>query len=564
MKTPPLFVTVTAAAATFAVGGTLLSRPSMVAAAAAPPTPQAPVTVTVPAPPVMPRTLSFTQELTGRRLYFAARDSYRNAASTAFSANWVLSIGNVPTKPTVVSGMETVYAVAAERKLSLDSTSTQPNRKTVRRAISNGQEMIVTQFEERTASAGTPPTREFVRVPLDEATPISRALQQAQFRPVSHAAQFLLDINTGLRPTVTLWRESRETLGGVSAEVVAEQERPTGRGAIQTRRYWIQPESKRLLRCEEWTTTQTAPRAARRNIPADNGARVTYRREDYTYLTKPATAAMWSQVLPANYSEKPLPETRLPALPSPLNSEAMNPKALTLLKKWRTAQERFLSYSATVDMTFNAVPRTAQSRPLPPGWTGSASRFFVTWRRPAQTRIEAIAVAKGGIPNVPESLLAVADGSKMRVKDRDRNRVRTVDIENPGALWNYLNRAGFNDGWGALTHLYTQPPIPENFESIRYEGPATTPDGELVEVITLTQQNTNTNRRRNQTTENLISTRIALAADGMPREMTIKREGSTPGMFERDQPPVITFTARYRNVRIDGEPSSTAFILPQP
>jgi hypothetical protein len=527
--------------------------------------PAAAPTAVIPPAPVLPRNLSFNDELVGRRTLLSARDTYRNAPSTSYAAKWTLTTGNAPgTKPTVYSGTETVYIASPERKLSLTAETTLPSQKTVRRAIANGQEMLVTRFEQSGANVAEA-TREFIRVPLDEGVSLTRALYQAQFTPAARASQMMLDPNWTIRSDA-LWREARRSVNGVSVDVINEQDKPAGnqnRSTIRARRYWVQADTHRLLRYEEWTTVQGQARPARRNTPADNGLRVTYRREDYTSL-KPATATTWSQALPNNYKEQPLPEVRLPELEPPTN-EKQDPRALALLKKWRSAQERFLSYSANIDLSLRSVQRTAQSRPLPDSWNGSSSRYIVTLRRPGQTRIEALALEKGGVPNVPESMIAVSDGKQVRVIDQNRGRNRTMEMDNPAALWGYLNRAGMGDPWGALSVLFNQPPAPDNYGQVRYEGTSTSADGEPVEVITLLRQDVNERRGRRQVgpVETTFETRIALGMDGLPREMTIKRKNAISGAFERDQPPITTMTALYRNIRVDGEPASTAFVLPR-
>lgn len=511
----------------------------------------------VPPTPTLPAPLAFAEELAGRRLLFAARDAYRNAATSAFLVRWSVTntSGTPRARVTKLGGTEAVFGKPAERKLSLAYEAIQEGgTRTVRRAVASGQEMLVTRFEQKT-SAKDNPTREFFRIPLDEGVTLTRALQQAQFAPSSRAGQFLLDTDV-LGYGRTIWRTGRQSVDGKPAEAVCEIEAAGSRRetttTARTRRYLIDPSTHLLRRYEEWTVIQSPQRRAGSTAP-----RVAYRREDYT-ATRP-TSAVWSQTLPPGYRETALPDVRLPALPPP-PGEQIAPKAIALVQRWRNAQERFLTYSAEVQVEFRAQARTPDARPLPEPWLGSSSLYRVNIRRPARTRVEITAVQKGGAPGVPASLVAVSDGSQVRVNDTQRRTSRTVDIANTASLWPSLTRAGMEDPWQSLVFLYNAPPAATSYESATYDGPAVTADGEPVEVVTLTRSTSNTDRR-GRLTETKFMTRVALGRDGLPREITQVRTSDVSGGLLRDQSPIITVTNRYRNVRVDTDPVA-AFVLP--
>ena len=229
----------------------------------------------VPVAPVPSKFIAFSDKVAGRRLLFAARDSYRNAPSLRVSAKWTMM---TPNGSITTSGTETILSQFGKGKLAVTS-ATDDTPKTVRRAISDGATeggtLLVTQFQD----AKPTPTRQFSRYPLDELTPLTRSLQLARFAPVTKAGDLLLTPDWRLQ-TAALVYVSRPDSSATSTAVI-QTDLPAGRDRTPTkvtRRYLIDNTAGRLRRYEEWRVTQTQARPAARNRPADNGVRLTYRR----------------------------------------------------------------------------------------------------------------------------------------------------------------------------------------------------------------------------------------------------------------------------------------------
>ena len=560
------------------------------AAPAAPPVAPAPI----PAPPDVPAAPSFAQRAAGRRAWFAVRDAYQGATGIALETRWqVIETHAPPALPTVRRGVETVRAEPSALKIAL-TDETLPDAgagRRVQKVIANGTEVLATQFVQQNTDA---PTRTFMRLTPDEGATLPRVLAQVQVAPVTRAAALLLDPTIRPRPDSVLWREDRPVdAGGASAESVVEAETLPGTGKTRRERihrYLIDPATHRLLRYEEWDINRNSDRArpARANRPADDGTRTTYRREDCTVSLRPAPAPAetWAQTLPAAYIEKPLPPVDLPPLVAPPASDVAAPKALALLRGWRAAQERYTSVAFVADVALRGAARTGDSRPVAGLFAGTEQRLTMTYEKPGRARVMVDTLRGGGGWGGNFALLAVSDGAQVRgvpsVSTADaqgtatpnlRRRgngtpgAQTVDLRTGGELWNALGRVGVRDFAQAIVYWFVAPPRPEDYlqadgTRITYDGPATL-GGQAAQVVTITRRTDG--QRANGSTETTQTTRFWFGSNGLPLQTETRRDTEINGPFtlERDQPPVVVITCRYRNLSVDNEPLNTTFVLPR-
>ena len=525
------------------------------------------------APAASPQT-PFSDEIAGRKLLFAARDYYQGSANLDFSVKVsVVNADGSGAAPTLArTATETVLAYPSARKISLSTETATGVRREVRKAISDGQNVVVTRFED---PAGKTPkiVREVVRFGANDA-PFSRLVNAARYAPISAGGAFAAGEDNAVSPQSRIaWLVKSETALGVPVDVVCENDAPIGKGeVVRARRYFLDKTTHRIVRFEAWTTRQTPPRPARKNAPADNGIRLQYQNEVYTYRNGAAAAksAAYAQNLPANYAEIPTPDLRLPP---PVSASATDPKAAALLNKWQKNWERFLSYSAQVDVEVRADARTEISRPVRERENNTVRYKEVLLRRPdSRARIVQEPSPEGSTQRGPNALIIVSNGTQVRgVSDGgwrgrgDGKRVRTAPLENPAQLWRRMNEVAYLDrigDLGGLSYVFLVPLTVRNADSITYDGQTTLDGGETVDVITLTKTNINTDKSGQQT-ETVTTWRVGLdAADGLPRLVESRRKATVSGRFERDQPPVTTIKTRLRRVLLNAEPLGQAFALP--
>jgi len=550
----------------------------------------APVAATIPPVPTIPASLTFEQELAGRRALFTARDACRTAPTLRFAATWKIATqnGGADKKIAVYNGTETLAHDARGRRLNLSTETVANGGKTVRRAISNGDTLLVTRFEQKNAKAA--PTREAFRLPFGPDDALVTTLYQAQVTPITRAAGWAFDSAWTVKGRT--WRDAKPVTGGgtVAAHAVYEAETPTGdvesgRGrTARTRRYIVADKTGLPLVFEEWTVIRAAPR------PNDNGngSRVTYRREDYRNVQTGARlpAALWAQAVPAGYAEKALPNVPLPGeAGGPQDGDA---QALALLARWSRAHERMLSYTADVTLTVQQTTKTPDAPTLPVEWRDQSIAYTVWLKRPGNARLTLNAVNAaaartaaamgqrqngngGGRRNnqnrYNQSLLAVADGATAFGLDRTARQGRSVVLDNPDNLGQRLMQAGWNDWAGTLNWLLASPrAVYQNADRVTYAG-KTDVDGEPVEAVRIestTDGNGNRRRRgRDAGGGAQITTTITvyLGADGLPRATETFRSTNIEGMYDRDEPPNLSLIARYRDARADVPPPSSAFTL---
>lgn len=507
--------------------------------------PVPPQTVRVPAPPTIPAVPVFADELAGRRLMFTLRDRLRTAPAVAYTARLVRAQADTVGASVRASfaGTEQVKAQPVRRQLFVvtENVTDSARLRRISRVISDGQSITATLYESHPANRNTADIRTVSRLSLDEGTPIAQATLAVGGAPMAAQTQLLLGLQNVGRSTL-FWRDPQASKSGSDVVLAIDGER---RGNV-VRRFTFAPNAS-LTQYEEWGT---------------GGRGTAYRRDDYTNERVSASRfapATWAQTVPANYGEKPVervPETV--AIPS----EA-DPRALAVLTRWRNVQERFLSYRADVVQTTQATPRSQASRPLPPERANAQAAFTVETRRGGKARVFGGWTQGGDKRRAPQSILYVSDGTRLRVVNRDTGETGTQTLNTPDQLWARLFRMGLGNSWQAWEWIFESTPVASNFDRLVYEGKGDE-EGEPVEIIRL-ENTTMGNRRRGTTVENETVLRVFLAANGLPvRIDTQNSSENVSGLtFDRDQPPIFRTTTRYRNVRVDREPSSGAFDIPK-
>ena len=501
-----------------------------------------------PPAPVPTKYIAFSDKADGRRLLFDARDSYRNAPALRVSSQWTTINPNGKT----ASGTETIIAQFGQGKLSVTSEA-EETPKTVRRAIANGESsgatLLVTQYKATTPN----PTRQYSRFPLDQTTPLTRSLQMARFTPTTKAGELLLTPDWRLQTAALVYVSRSDSSGGSTA--VIQTDFPSGKNKV-TRRYLIDAKTNRLRRYEEWRTTQTDPRPATKKRPADDGVRTNYRREDYTEASTPVTAAAFFQDLPTGYTELPPAAAALP--PVPRMPAGADPKALALMRKWQTAQERFFTLNAVADFRSDIIRRSEDSRPNRNN-RGRDAMLCTIWRmRPGQARLIVNNIdPRTQQPITKPDSLVVCDGQRVRLNDYANGRSDTNDQRDPAVVPLNRMRQVVRQAWDSgISWVFDGPPTPDNFDQVTLDTTSAAPA--LVFSRTF-----DGNGGRGQKAKVRILWRVTLSPDNLPREILSRRDTNIVGGYERDQPPTFTTTLRLRRVSIDSEPLPETFILPQ-
>ena len=529
--------------------------------------PDAPATPPVPPVPAPPQT-PFSDEVAGRKLLFAARDFYHGAKPLDFSVKGTITNTNGPQRPPAVASTvsESVLFDGSAKRFAFSTSTVSGNRRTVRKALSDGENLIVTRFEEQTGANAAKPVREVVRFSAGDAS-MPRIFAAAQYAPFSQAGLFAAGREPVSPQSRIAWLQGTQKIGNAPADVVCETDFEQGKNeeVTRARRYFLD-KAHRILRFEEWTTRQNAPKPARKNTPADNGVRVQYRRETYTYASGEAAkkSAAYALGLPDNYEEKPTPELPPPAAPP---SQA-DPKAVALLSKWQESWERFLSYSAQAEVSVQTDARTEISRPVQNRQNNAVRYGQVIFRRPdARARIVQ-EPSDNQERRGPRTLTIVSDGKQVRGVSEGGRRggSRTVPLDNARQLWQRINQTGYADrtgNLGGLSYVFLVPVSASDADTITYNGQASLDGGEIVNVVTLTKNTINTDKRSGEQTETVTTWRIGLdTTDNLPRLIETRRISTISGRFERDQPPITTITTRLRRVLVDKDPPPQAFVLP--
>jgi len=506
---------------------------------------------TIPTLPPVPAKIRFADEVAGRTLLFAAYDQLRGAESVHYSATQTVLVsrkaGQLASREVV---QESGWAVRKADQFAITTEQGKSPNRTIRRAIANEGTLLVANYQEQ----GKKPTlREATRVSVDIALPLPNALATVQFSPATTAGTWLATREFPALRYGTIWQGEKIAIKGVMGSVIWERnELPDRRGQVittQVRRYVIATESKRLLEFSQWT------------VRGERGkeATITYSQEVYpnwNLAPKEIPTGTFSQALPTGYVDKPV--ARREQLEDPILTEA-DPQAVALLQRWQIAQTRFLTWFATGEETRRMIPRTRESRPIPPEWQNVVVRHEVSVQRHGKTRLLTHRVS-GGNTRTPRKLQFISDGQQLRVTNLDTGGSRTRPLDEPDGLWREMRRNGLEDR-GALEWVYTEPPDPDDFSRIAYGGTGVSKDGEKVEILILEDLDIN-RRRRGGTERERTAIRVGIASDGFPRWVEQTEDSREEGALERDNPPLIQSVIHYRNLRVNSEPSATAFVLP--
>jgi hypothetical protein len=479
------------------------------AAQAKPPKrPAAPRLVPVPALPKLPAKLSFRDELAGRRAYWAARDAAHTASFQCELSFLQDNRGRLSPEQTAT---ETLYA--SGNKLSLSYASGVAGRRSLRRAISDGESLLAVSFEER----NTQTTREFSRLYFTETGPLWRALPMARLSPLatSCGAQLAIEPARAMQPR--LWKDT----DGSVLEVDSLVPRPGRPHRVRRYRFTVE---HTLSLAEEWEVRE---------------GRTTYRKE--TYKPAPKLSAPFDQTLPENYIEKPLKLAGRPPEPPPVQ---VDPQALALLAKWEKAHQRFFTLHATATVTTKQLKRTDISRD--PGQGGYNGTYELWLQRPGSAL-----VTIQGVDSFPVTQTLRADGTQIIVEDT-YGKKRSSPLREGARLETSLRQAALRSALEPLQWLLEGPPTLTGYDAVRLLSPVNLPDGTVADVIELIQTTRSTARDRPVVSE--IVDRIWLSKDGLPVGFETTRKTTYEGLFERDQPPTSITAIQLRGVATDREP----------
>lgn len=499
-----------------------------------------------PPAPVAPRTVPFADQVDGRHLLFATYDAYRGVGPVAYQAEWMNERADGTGR---IAGTETVRSRSGAGQFAA-TVETEAPRHRIRRAVITGGTLLATDYEPDARPAAT---RQFFRSPLDEGEPLWRSILRAQIALRTKASEMLLTPDWTPPYGALIFLSRTESSATPDAATVVEIDPLTGseKAPIEvTRRYTIRPATHHLLRYEEWFTPRNAPPAAKGK---KTGIQGTYRREDYSAApgANVLPAGAFSQALPTGYQEQAVPQVSLPE-PPPAPKRA-DPKALSLLHRWREEEARLLSLGVDAQVAMQAPPRTADSDPMQAQRQNVSGEYSLWLQRPGLLRLRAD--IHGASPRRRAvNVLAVADGAQMRLVDNTTGEMRTAALSSkPNTRFpQRLREAGIPLQDMVLDWLLDTPPGPGQFDQVTLD-PADANTILLVRAFHGGQR---------QTVDATITWRITFGDDGMPRLLVSRRDTNISGLFERDQPPVVTTTTRLTRVSVDTEPPTDAFILP--
>jgi hypothetical protein len=502
---------------------------------------------------VTPQTVSFADQLDGRRLLFAVIDRYVHAPATAFRARWLTERMD-GTRP--ASGAESVALDRATKRVAIATETDGPPQSLVR-AISDGDTLIATLYR----ATSPAPLRQVVRLPLQQTVTLSGALALVQFTPQTVGVSLLLSPDgTPVAAAAPLIYADRSdaaaaTADGRAATVVVVVDAPTVRGPRQQRslvvhRYVIDTDMGLLIRYEEWTV-----------VPGRDFGEGLYRREDYSGATPVLRPGAFSQTLPPTYVEQPLPSVTLP--PPPARPKQADSAAVALLERWRRASARLLSENVTLQVAAHADPRTPASNPRTAAGQSAAITYTFWLQRPNLLQLRVHVAGAGRTPRrarraaVVVDAVAVSDGRRLQEMDdtSTAGQSRTIQLpSDPGAaLAPRLAQARIPTVDNALAWWIDGAPTADQFDSVTLDP------GDASGHAVLLTTSTHADDRRGRITDATVSWRIQFGDDGLPREMDSRSETHINGMFDRDQPPIATTQTQVTVMAIDSEPPADCF-----
>lgn len=462
--------------------------------------------------PKLPAKIAFSSELAGRRAYLAARDT---AHATSFQCELSSIVDSRGRVSAGLSATETLYS-APGNKLALTYEYGIQGRRSLRKAISDGESLLAVTFDERNKQT----TREFSRLYFAEVKPISRALQYARLDALGTSCGAQLAIEPERAMLSRIWQDS----DGSVLEADSLIPRP---GRPQRIRRYRFTSSHTLAAAEEWELRE---------------GRTTYRKE--TYKPAPKNAAPFDQALPSNYIEKPIKVQERPQEPPPVQSD---PQALALLEKWERAHQRFFTLHAAATVTTQLVKRSELSRD--PGRGGGYNGTYDLWlQRPGS----ALITVKGK-DAFPVSQILRADGTQIIVEDTDGKK-RPSPLREGARLETSLRQAALRSALEPLQWLLEGPPALTGYEAVRLLSPVTLPDGTQADVIELVRTTRGTGGRADRPMVSETSERVWLNRNGIPVGFETTRKSDIEGAFERDQPPTTIVSIVLRGVSTDREP----------
>lgn len=476
----------------------------------------------LPVAPKLPSRLSFEEELAGRRALWAARDRATSPQGYSFLCRWNVARSDTRGRVSKSNGTETLY-FASGNKLSLALEYGEAGRRTLRRAVCDGATFLAVRFDER----GKQTTRDFSRFSIGDVGRLDRALASARLDELGQTRGVSLALEPDFSLLTRVWRSA----DGSILEADSLPPRP-GR-AVRIHRYTLDKATQGLKRFEQWELRE---------------GRTTYRTEDYT--AAPKVAAPFTQSLPENYTEKTL---TLPARqPEPTTPEDADPKALALLAQWKRAQERFYTLHGTAQV-ITELQKRAPDSPDPRGRgaggnVGPGKVDLWLWR-PGRALVELAGTDRS---QQPFAQTIKATGLEITVKTPGVTN-RTQPLRELDPIERVVLQYASRNSLDALRWFVLGPPRPSEFQKIVARGTVVLPGGVSTQLVELSR--TDEDRQRNDRpiiTETLC--RVWLGTDGLPRGFETIRRTTIQGLFERDQPPTSTVTARLTKVTTDQGP----------
>lgn len=409
---------------------------------------------------------------------------------------------------------ETLYS-APGNKLALTYEYGIPGRRSLRKAISDGESLLAVTFDERNKQT----TREFSRLYFVDVKPLSRALQYSRLDALgtSFGAQLAIEPERAM-PT-RLWQDT----DGSVLEVDSLTPRP---GRSQRIRRYRFTAAHTLAAAEEWELRE---------------GRTAYRKE--TYKPAPKSAAPFDQALPSNYIEKPIKLQERPQEPPPTQAD---PQALALLDKWERAHQRFFTLHASAAVATQQLKRSELSRD--PGKGSGYNGTYDLWlQRPGSALITI-----KGVDAFPVTQTLRADGVQLVVEDVEGKK-RPTPLREGARLETSLRQAALRSGLEPLQWLLEGPPSLAGYEAVRLLPAVTLPDGTAADVIELARS-IKSSGARDRPLISEVTERVWLNKDGLPVGFETTRKTTYEGLFERDQPATTVTGIQLRGVSTDRQP----------
>lgn len=476
------------------------------------PAPPPPPVYTLPSAPKLPKRLDFSEELAGWRTYLTVRDAARKGSFQCELSFLTESRGRVTPSQ---NATETLYIEPGD-KLSLTYEYGTTGRRTLRRALCDGETLLAVSFDERPQQA----TREFSRLYLAETGTLLRGLQLSRLNPIGTSLGAQLALEPERAMLSRFWKESDGSLLEVDS---------------------LTPRTNRPQRIRRYRLTATAALASAEEWEVREG-RTSYRKE--VYKPAPKSAAPFDQNLPSSYTEKPL---KLPERPTETPVTPLSPETQAVLARWRRAHERFFSLHAAARVTTQQLKRTEISRDL--GRGGGYNGTYDLWlQRPGSALVTI--QSPDGFP-MPQTIRA--DSVQFLVEDSARQK-RQSPLREGVRLEQGLRQVALRNALEPLQWLLEGPPSPSGYDSVRLVGSPLLPDGTPTDLIELVRTVKSRSGQGDRPTTTTVTERVWLGKSGLPLGFETTRKTDVEGLFERDQPATTVMSVQLRNVGADRQP----------